>query len=386
MVLRKKCPICMSDDKKIIFYRDFTGMNELVPYRKYNVVRCNSCKMLYAGDLHENMSLEAYYKSISKYESKNYRISDSISKYYDRLSKYILDNIDQQATILDVGCAFGGLLNTLKKHGYSNLTGLEPSRDNCNYAKDNYNIEVKQGFIGDGKLRKDKYELIILSAVLEHVADLHNCINEITSMLTPDGKICIVVPDANTFYLNRDLYQEYSTEHINYFTIDSLKKLFSMHNFSCVSYTVDKEFFSGLAGNIFSIWCRDKGIFENNVVVEDNIELYMNVCDEMAGRFKNIMEHNNTIIESGLYVWCAGTLTAMLFQIGILNNRNVKGIFDSNLNYQNHIIYDYMIYSPEKLKSMPNLPILIASQQAQKAIMKQINEWGLTNKVITLFD
>ena len=74
------------------------------------------------------------------------------------------------------------------------------------------------------------------------------------------------------------------------------------------------------------------------------IELYMNVCDEMAGRFKNIMEHNNTIIESGLYVWCAGTLTAMLFQIGILNNRNVKGIFDSNLNYQNHIIYDYMIY------------------------------------------
>ena len=87
----------------------------------------------------------------------------------------------------------------------------------------------------------------------------------------------------------------------------------------------------------------------------------------------------------GYYIWGAGTNTAMLIRLGILKQELIRGVFDSNKNYQSCKAYGHVISNPAELKEKEAYPIVICSQYAFNAIMKAINDMGLGNKVINLF-
>lgn len=388
MLKRINCPVCHRDnrDNDELIVRDFEGMAEIVPYKKYHVFRCNSCGMVYAGDMEESMTLENYYNIMSKYEGDNFRVAPPILRFYHRVANFIEQNISKDKSILDVGCAFGGLLDVLRQRGYKRLNGIEPSPDNCEYAMRNFGIKVYCGFFGSGQRftdEKAKYDLVIMSAVLEHIENLKSYVDEAKELLTPNGKICIIVPDANLFVDNNDLYQEFSTEHINYFTKDTLNQLFARAEMECVCSIQDKEVLHGLAGNIISLFAIKRNLSLPIVDKSVNLDYYLEQCANLAEKIRNILDEEN--FERGMYLWCAGTMTAMLFQLGIVNNRTVKKIVDSNKNYQGHRIFGYIIEPPEVLIEEQNLPIVIASQYAQESISDQIKKWKLPNVVVKLF-
>ena len=388
---RVVCPVCgkKNDNGNKIFNRDFSGMKEIVPYTKYTVFECNGCGMVYAGNVEESMPLDEYYNVMSKYEG-SFKTASVINDLYERIADFLEQYVNKTARILDVGCAFGGLLNVLKSRGYENLSGLEPSKKNCNYAMEHYGIKVYHGalgynnqFVHEGGTSVD---LIILSAVLEHIDDIKVTLQEAKKLLSSNGMICIIVPDADLFCDNVDLYQEFSTEHINYFNSDSLKQLFMRLKMKYVSEHHDRVCLHGLAGNVMMLWQldnKDKMVSEP-VLLNGKIRQYISQCADFAEEIKIKVSHEK--MENGVYIWCAGTMTAMLYQLGIISPSVVREIVDSNLNYQGHEIFGHIVKSPEVLKSMPELPIIIASQYAENVIRKQIDIWGLKNRVISLFD
>ena len=87
-----------------------------------------------------------------------------------------------------------------------------------------------------------------------------------------------------------------------------------------------------------------------------------------------------------VYVWAAGTHTAMLYQLGLLDGIHVRAIIDSNANYQGKEIYGVPVIAPQELAAREPLPIIISSQLAQDAIHTQIKEkMGLPNEVVRLY-
>lgn len=256
MIFREQCPICgkSNRDSKEVFYRDFSPCSELVPFRSYRVYRCRGCGLVYAGDIEESMPLNDYYKQMSRYEGDNFTLLPKLQKHYRLAAEAWQSVIKQNAVILDVGCAFGGLLNEFRKLGYKDLCGLEPSRTNCDYAMKNYGIKVFNGSLGDDVFGGKKFDLVILSGVLEHLMEIRPSIRLCRELLKDDGILGIIVPDIAMFAEHKDLYQEFSIEHINYFGIDSLGNVMMSEGFLPESYVQDHESLMGLSGNMITAW------------------------------------------------------------------------------------------------------------------------------------
>lgn len=229
-ILRDTCPVCGTPTERArhVFRRDFSAAASIMPFRAYDVCACSACGLFYAGNIEESMPLADYYAMLSRYEGTSFVLSAPMKRVYEREAAFIAEHIGKDARILDIGCASGGLLGELQRRGYTHLTGLELSGKNCTYIKEHYGIEAYQG--GLGRLPEDlggAFDLIILSGVLEHLLDLQKNVKECLSLLGTHGKLYLFLPDMEQFRTHADLYQEFSAEHINFFSSASLKAFLS---------------------------------------------------------------------------------------------------------------------------------------------------------------
>lgn len=403
MKLREKCPFCERENERntYIMSRDFSACRNIMLFDQYDVLKCNNCGLYYAGNIVQTRPASEYYRQMSRYEGDNFVLSKGIMNHYklnvDVLKKYV----PKDSKILDVGCAFGGLLNELKKEGYTNLMGLEPSEKNCNYAKEAFDIAVYQGSWGENEdilLGDEKFDVIIFGCVMEHLLDFASNIEICKKYLNADGYIHIVVPDAELFMEHDDLYQEFSAEHINYFDIHFLTLMMEKYGYQLIGFKRDHTPLMGLGGNMISLWksiadvCGECNINIDttakehyNSTVDEKFKEYLTNCFSVKEQLRLNMKAFQDRYRGEYYIWGAGTLTAMMVQEGIIKLADVKAVVDANLNYEGLEAYGHKIIQPKKLREMDNLPILIASQYAGEAIRQNIKELNLPNETVYLF-
>ncbi|GAG55676.1 unnamed protein product, partial [marine sediment metagenome] len=150
----------------IFFKKDMTDMISVL---------CKNCGFVYADNIPSQAAFNNYYAVMSKYEF-NYKdgiVSNDYIDYYTKIVNFLIPHINSNAKILDIGCSTGGLLSIFKLNGYSDLSGIDPSPLCVRTAKKLYNIEVNVSNISNFNTNK-KFDLIILSAVLEHLVDFSN--------------------------------------------------------------------------------------------------------------------------------------------------------------------------------------------------------------------
>lgn len=384
--MRIACPIC-GETKTIkdMFFRDFSGAAGIVPFLSYNVYGCPKCGMMYAGNLIESQDIGMYYAKMSRYEGDTFVLSDKLKAFYNREAGFLVNKVAKDSRILDVGCAFGGLLASLKEQGFTDLYGLEPSAKNAKYAMDNFGIEVINGGLGMGFIPSEKYDVVILSCVLEHLVDLHNAIEELKQYLNSNGKLYLIVPDLDDFANHEDLYQEFSVEHINYFNVSSLASLLERHGFILNSSAQDSVALHGLCRNLLALFELGDGCSQRFDVSSsfEAMNKYLKVSKQVADGIATKIR--NYSFEHGCYIWGAGTQTQMLFQLGLVKPQDVRLVIDANPNYNGENFYGTHISAPDVLLEREALPVLISSQYAQDAIAKQIKDMNLQNEVYKLF-
>ena len=74
-MIERAFPVCLGEDSIKAFYRDFSGMKDIVPFSYYDVVRCTRCGAYFANHMVETMPLVLYYEKLSKYETKAFALS-----------------------------------------------------------------------------------------------------------------------------------------------------------------------------------------------------------------------------------------------------------------------------------------------------------------------
>ena len=117
--------------------------------------------------------------------------------------RIVLDMIREHAqpdsTILDIGCSDGKILFQLEEEGYHNLYGLDIQE------------RSKQSFVGS-KIQyqacdverepipfDNKFDIIVLSDVLEHLFSPQTLLYDLKPLLSPKGKIIFSFPNAGWF-------------------------------------------------------------------------------------------------------------------------------------------------------------------------------------------
>lgn len=224
----RACPVCNSHDGQRLFHQDF-GENEIIPITDYYVTHCNNCGMIFSDGIPTQDEINQYYSNRSRYDHshRDGKQSDSDIKRLNSLAEFIMLHVPKDARILDVGCSTADLLAILKSKGYSNLEGMDPSPASAEFAMKRHGIHVINSVMEPNEKKYEQYDIIILSNVLEHIIDHSIFMNRVLTWLKIDGFIVTEVPDASRFHKSRNSpYQEFSVEHVNFFTPNSLKTIF----------------------------------------------------------------------------------------------------------------------------------------------------------------
>lgn len=380
-MIKRCCPVCAGEETKKVFHRDFGGMESIVPFSGYDVVQCTRCGAFYADNIGETMPLMHYYEMMSKYETKAFSVSREALAEYAFAIGFLRTHLAPEQSIIDIGCGNGAMLHMLQEQGFRHLTGLEPSEKNCRGITERWGIRTIQGQLGGGDRILDpdeKFDFVLMEGVLEHLIDVQRNVREALTYLADGGAIYLNVPDLAAFPDCHDLYQQFSVEHVNFFSLPSMQNLMGAFGMTCVSYARNGY-------GVFTLWRRAAEIPE--LTFDDagtaDMRTYLAGVEQLTVQMEDRLAPYRG---REVYVWAAGTHTAMLYQLGLLDGIHVRAIVDSNANYQRKKIYGVPVIAPQELRTLPVLPLVISSQLAQEAIYTQITEtMRLPHKVVRLY-
>lgn len=390
--MQRKCEICSATDKEHLHTQHFV-LPELDKPFEYDVVACNKCGFVFADNIPSQEAYDSYYKSSSKYEY-NRKIPSGLVKIYNDMflavegffDKNLLPKDKDNFKILDIGCSIGYFLNLFKEHGYKYLRGIEPAPGCGLIANDLYGIEVFPGVLSEFRAN-DKFDFVIMSGVLEHVSDLNKIIPEGSSLLKDNGIFMTVVPDAANFSSTPNApFDEFSIEHINYFTNKSLSNLLMKHGFNNIfSRLVDADFYDSKA--LVSFFIRNAGK-ESLEVDHEGIVSVKNYISASDGKIEILNKRLGSLIESGeeLAVWGVGSLTFRLLANSNLSKTNIRCFIDSNKVLHGKKICGIEVFSPDFFTDKKDdLTVLISSHSYWREIRDTlINKYKFRGRIVLL--
>jgi len=220
--------------------RDFKKGNSYYPCES---VFCKSCNFLFSGLRFNDLQMSQIYKGYRKNKYNSLRKlyePDYIKKitllkkkynYLDEIENYILKHIKfLPKKILDYGGDEGKNTPFQKKVKSFDIFDISGVKIESKLKK---NITVS-------KIEKKKYDLTICAHVIEHTPKIYSFLNNIKKKVkskyfyfeVPFEKIMFNSGETNFSYQKN---KKFWHEHVNFFSIKSLKKLFFLTGFKIVN-------------------------------------------------------------------------------------------------------------------------------------------------------
>ncbi|MFA7653858.1 MAG: class I SAM-dependent methyltransferase [Candidatus Magasanikbacteria bacterium] len=386
--MNRACPVCSGANKKFLYQQNF-GNKTIALMENYDVVICDSCGMAYADNIPSQDEFNNYYAVMSKWEF-NYSggaVSDDYENYFKKIVNFLTPHLkDKNARILDIGCSTGCLLSKFKENGFNNLLGVDPSARCVETVKKLYNIEAVSKNIYNFN-DKNKFDLIILSAVLEHLVDFTTAMGKIRTLLKDDGLLFVEIPDATRFdgYIFVP-FQQFSIEHVNYFSCDSIKNLLSKFAFNIIEIKKDENTVNQMVDPDIFVLSRKSEKIDYKLVkdntCEEKLKSYISLSSKLDLKLKDVIR-KKLLDKNKMIIWGVGTHTQMLVGSG-LDLSKVLYFVDSNARYWGKKINGVEIKSPQDIKE--DVPILISTYSYQDEVARQITEiLKLKNEVIKIY-
>jgi len=187
----------------------------------------------YEKDIFKNENPDEYFDRITSLPpniSENYQKAVWLKQHLESLSSLDIKNI----RILDIGCGGGTLLYTLSEvFGNRNTFGVELNPVYAKLARDKSGAEVTNSNY-KSNLWTEKFDLILLTKVLEHVADPLPFLEEIEKGMSVGSFLFIEVPDPVDFKNLPTSHDRFYIPHIYYFGAETLGILAEKANFRVI--------------------------------------------------------------------------------------------------------------------------------------------------------
>jgi len=226
----------------------------------FSVISCELCEFSHVIEIPDDEFLEEYYKN--QYLGKRvgnafFKKMESEFEWNEIFHNEKFDIVEselsmQSKTVLDIGSGLGCFLNAGKKRGWQ-CRGIEPSTDSANYARKKFDLDVEEVYLSNKTFQHfGTFDFIHSQEVFEHLRKPTEMLEIINKLLKPAGMICIVCPNdfnplqevANSF-VEIENWWVAPPEHLNYFSMDSLKNIISKAGFEVfhTTATFPLEFF-----------------------------------------------------------------------------------------------------------------------------------------------
>lgn len=390
----RPCAACGADNSVVCHHQKFVVPEGYPLPATYDVVVCRRCSFVYADAGATQHDYDCFYTDWSKYDDATASTGGGVSSYDAARLAITASDIaralpNKSTTILDAGCATGGLLSALRDEGFTSLAGLDPS-PRCAASCRNRGFPAHVGSIGSASADMPKFDCIVLSHVLEHVYDMPAFFTAVQRLLTPGGHLYLETPDATRYaeYLSAP-FQEFNTEHINHFSARALKNTARRFGFSSV--LVEQKILQTSEDiqypAVFGVF-RDLGVAaQPSDIIRDpdlpgQISDYIQKSAAMMARI-NLHVASQLAGQQPIIVWGAGQLAMKLLGLPCMQAAKIRALVDNNPVFKGKTLAGAPILAPSAI-ARTREPILLATMLHGDAIAAQIRSLGLTNRILRL--
>ena len=218
-----------------------------------------------------NYYAKKYYTDANQIRYKT-KYSEEEYTYFLNQSKKIynvIKNKIKNKNLIDIGCGEGFTLKYFKDLGF-NVTGLDYSsigiKNHNPGLLDNLIVGDIYKNINNLINKKEKYDVVIVKNVLEHVLEPKKILEKLKNILTDDGILCIDVPNDFSSLQNHLFNKEYidkkfwiaPPDHLSYFNFDSLKNICNYMNYKVIDYYANYPI-------DFDLFCEHTNYIKNKV-------------------------------------------------------------------------------------------------------------------------
>lgn len=370
-VRHRPCPICHSADTRVMHRQQLLQPDESPLPQAYDVVACQTCGLVYADTPASQAAYDRYYAAYSKYEDPTLGTGGGtndldrarLNLLADRIAAYTAPT----GRILDVGCAGGGLLQSLQGRGFNSLHGIDAAPA-CIERIRRLGIDATCAALSNLPVVDigGSFDVIVLSHVLEHVVDLSALMASMVTLLAPGGSIYAETPDAARY---ADFpfvpYYFFDSEHINHFDTIRLGALGSAFGFNTqATGTIDIAVGPGSSYPACWVWmrrsCSDtSSALPANGELAAAVERYIEHCRraESFPQLEHLAAKGSPVI-----VWGAGSFAQRLFGSSPIQDCNIVAVVDRDCNKQGLKFAGFVVQPPEAaLAATPDAIVLIAA-------------------------
>ena len=235
------CPICNKDQVATTLHcQDFS-----LTQASFDIIKCANCGFNYTHPIPSIVDIATYY-NFPAYISHTDVNEGWMNKLYHKVRKRTLQQktdwvqslfTGHKGQILEIGAGTGAFANSMTVKGW-NVTALEPNEASRAIALQNYNINLLP-IEALGDLQSQKFDVITLWHVLEHVHDLKHYLSEFNRLLKPNGRLIIAVPNYTSF--DAKFYKKYWAaydvpRHLYHFSPKSMFKLCNLNQMQILQY------------------------------------------------------------------------------------------------------------------------------------------------------
>ncbi len=210
--------------------------------KRFNYVRCDSCGMVYASPRFTekiNEEIHSQDKYVEHFKCKvipsiDYRRNVLAGNKYRQLAEFF----DGPGKVLDIGCGLGDVLSVFKEHGWD-CTGIDFNDFAVKYADEHFGVKIIKENIFNIST-EERYDLIMLWGVLEHVYAPHELLKKANSLLKKGGLLLVEVPSADSLLVRyceqtgAEAHRTFeSARHIMLFSRKALLDMCGKNGFTC---------------------------------------------------------------------------------------------------------------------------------------------------------
>ncbi len=394
----RACGACGASGNTVCHHQRFVVPDGYPLPNEYDVAVCRRCGFVYADPAATQSDYDRFYCEWSKYDDSATATGSGLSPFdAARLATTASDIAralpSRAASILDAGCATGGLLTALRDQGFTAVAGLDPS-PRCAAACRDRGFEAYVGSISSAPAHMPKFDCVVFSHVLEHVYDIPAFFTAARRLLAPGGYVYLETPDATRYddYLYAP-FQEFNTEHINHFSARALENTARRFGFQAtiVQQKVIQTAGDTLYPAVFGLFHDNGGTVDERVVCDQELPSKIAAyIRHSAERMERINHHlaGQLATTRRVILWGAGQFAMKLLALPCLAQAEVCALVDNNPILRGKTIAGAPIIGPRELGAQEiagtRQPIIIATLLHADEIRAQIRRLGLSNPVFSL--
>ena len=240
-----KSPINNNELKPYITCKDYTVSNEA-----FSICIDEQSDMLITTPRPKDDELDKYYESEAYISHSNTKKS-LVDKVYQQVRNYtikqkvkLINSFDEtNKTILDIGSGTGDFLLACKNNDWQ-IIGIEPNEKARSLTisklqKTNYKVykSIEDLKSSSQKTTQQRFDVITMWHVLEHVPNLREYITNLKQLLKPKGILIVAVPNYKSYdaAYYKEFWAAYDVpRHLWHFSKKSIKKLFEIENMKVI--------------------------------------------------------------------------------------------------------------------------------------------------------